>query len=114
MEQKKKIKKGDTCVIVERHNSSKGRTPRETKVLSAGAKWIYVELFAKTNRFDTETFCSDWGVYDFYHCTLKEYNEAIRINEIKNKLKEEINSSIEKLSVGNLQKVKDLVESLAE
>lgn len=106
----KKIKKGDTCVIIERHNSSKGRTPRETKVLSAGAKWIYVETFYKTNKFDAEFLRSDWGGYDLFIGTHEEYNEAVRINEIKNKLKEEINSSIEKLSVGNLQKVKDLIE----
>lgn len=110
----KKIKKGDPCVIVERYNSSKGRTPRETKVLSAGRKWIYVECFGKTNKFDVETLHSDYGGYNLFIGNLEEYNEAIRINEIKNKLKEEINSSIEKLSIGNLQKVKDLIESLTE
>ena len=42
MEQKK-IKKGDTCVVVERYYSSKGKQTIETKVISAGSKWIYVE-----------------------------------------------------------------------
>lgn len=113
MEQKK-IKKGDTCVIVERYGSSKGRTPMETKVLSAGAKWIYVEWFNKSNKFDAETMWSDWGGFSLFIGTLEEYNEAMRINQIKNKLEEEIKYSISKLSVGNLQKVKDLVESLIE
>ena len=110
----KKIKKGDPCVIVERYNSSKGRTPRETKVLSAGAKWIYVEWFNKTNKFDAKTLRSDWGGYDLFIGTLEEYNEAMRLNEIKSRLEDDIKSSINKLSIGNLQKVKDLIESLTE
>lgn len=86
----------------------------QNKVISAGSKWIFVEWFNKTNKFDAETLHADWGVYDLFIGTLEEYNEAMRLNEIKSRLEEEIKSSIGKLSVGNLQKVKDLVESLVE
>lgn len=112
--EKKKIKKGDPCVITNRYNSSKSRNPRETKVLSAGRKWIYVESFGKSNKFDAETLCSDYGGYNIFIGNLEEYNEYVRLNKIKSRLVDEINSSIEKLSVGNLQKVKDLIESLTE
>lgn len=111
--EKKKIKKGDTCVIVQRY-SNHGRTPKETKVLSAGAKWIYVESFGKTNRFDAESLCSDWGSYDIYPCTLEEYKEAIRVEEEKKNLIEEITNLINKLSVDKLQIAKDVIESLME
>lgn len=110
----KKIKKGDTCVVIDRYSNSKVSDKTETKVIRAGSKWIYVEWFNKTNKFDAETLRADWGGYDLFIGTLEEYNEAMRINQIKNKLEEEIKSSIGKLSVGNLQKVKDLVESLVE
>ena len=114
MEQKNKIKKGDPCVVIDRYSKSKVSDKTETKVISAGSKWIYVERFNKSNKFYIETLRSDLGGYDLFIGTLEEYNEAMRLNEIKSILKDEIKSSIDKLSIGNLQKVKDLIESLTE
>lgn len=110
--EKKKIKKGDPCVVLEWR--TKYESPTQTKVISAGSKWVYVEHFGKTNKFDAETLQSDWGGYHLFIGTIEEYKEAIRIEEEKKNLIEEITNLINKLSADKLQIAKDVIESLSE
>lgn len=64
-----KIKKGDIVCVYYFHGDRK--EIHETEVISSGSKYITTS-YDKTNKFDAESLCSDWGGYSLFKGTEEE------------------------------------------
>lgn len=109
MKNKNKPQKGQPCIVVERKYNGQPPTLVETKITSAGSKWIFVEYFYKTNKFDSETLTSDWGGYELFIGTMDEFNEHRKRSEEAKKVRSEIEGFIK---IADLEQLKAIMAAI--
>jgi hypothetical protein len=82
------FKKGDIVCVYNRYGNNRNREIHETEVISSGKKYITTK-HDKSNKFDIDSLCSDWGGYALFkgtHDKCKEYLE--KLGYIKEKCRE--------------------------
>ena len=114
MKNKNKPQKGQPCIVIERKYNGQPPKLTETKIISAGSKWIFVDYFYKTNKFDSETLTSDWGGYDLFIGTMEEFNEYCKRSAEEKKIRNEIAHFIENAELEQLISIKEVIDKIQE
>lgn len=81
-----KFKKGDIVFVYYFHGDKK--EIYETEVISSGTKYITTS-YDRTNKFDAQILCSDWGGYSLFKGTEEECEKYLsKLEDAKTKSRE--------------------------